>query len=356
MNRMPLSIILAVVVCATLRQASAFTSMQVFGDGVSTTTSNATTQTELFYGKRFCNGRVWVEVLAERQGLSILTNQNLSYFGHESAFMVTNVLNFPAPADASTSLFILWVCNADFVDIINLKHPNPFYPTNMATWTNGINQAISNHFNAVQLLYNKGVRNLMMPNGVDVAKIPYYYFMPPTNKTFVRQRVIEFNLAFSNLLQQVRSTFTNLSVTSPDFFRLMDQMMAQPAGFGMTNTTESAVYDYSYTNFTGPGTNFLFWDQYHPTAKAQEILADTAQQMLSPAKITGISSLNGTNQLSVVNLPIGLNGFVDGTTNLLSWSAGQGFSSTNATQVIAVPVNGPRWFYRLRFPFAWSWP
>jgi hypothetical protein len=338
------------------RTEAAFTSLYVFGDGVSTTTSNVTSQTELFYGKRYCNGRVWVEVLAERQGLTPSTNGNLSYFGHHSAPMVTNVASFAPPADVSTSLFILWVCDADFVDIINIRHANPFFPTNMTIWTNGISQALSNHFTAVQLLYNKGVRTLVMPDGVDVAKIPFYTFMSATNKAFVRQRVIDFNSGFSNLLQQVRVTFPDLTVFSPSFFKLTDLIIAQPAIYGLTNVTESAVYDYNYSSFTGPGTNFVFWDQYHPTAKVQAIMADSAQQLISPARLTGLLPSGASNQLSAASLPVGLPGVVDASTNLATWFQVQNFNTTNASATIGVPASGPKQFYRLRFPFRWVWP
>ncbi len=50
---------------------AAFTSLYIFGDGVSTTTTNHTpTYAPYYYGGRWSNGRVWVEVLAQRQGLS----------------------------------------------------------------------------------------------------------------------------------------------------------------------------------------------------------------------------------------------------------------------------------------------
>jgi phospholipase/lecithinase/hemolysin len=335
---------------------AAFTSLYVYGDGVSTTTSNVTTQSDLFHGKRYCNGRVWVEVLAQRNDLTLSSNNNLSYFGHHSGLMVTNAMNLTPPADANTSLFVLWVCDADFVDIINIRHTTPFYPTNMTIWTNGISQALSNHLTAVQQLYSKGVRSLVMPNGADVTKTPSYFYMPVASKAFVRQRIVEFNSAFSNLVQQLRVSSPGLTIISTDFFALTDQVIAQPANYGLTNSTESAVYDYGYTNFTGPGTNFVFWDQYHPTAKVQEIMADTAQALISPARIGAVTRAGGSNQLTVVNLPIGLSGYVDGTTNFTSWSQAQSFDSTNATQTLTVPINGPRWFYRLRFPFAWSWP
>jgi dihydrodipicolinate synthase/N-acetylneuraminate lyase len=88
------------------------------------------------------------------------------------------------------------------------------------------------------------------------------------------------------------------------------------------------------------------------------VLASVVQQLIAPAQITNLTVLTGNSQLSVASLPIGLNGFVDGTTNLapVNWTSVTNFNSTNATQTIVVPVSGPMQFYRLRFPFAWSWP
>jgi len=48
---------------------TAFTSLYIFGDGVSTTTTNSFAG-PLYYGRRFSNGRVWVEVLAQQLGLT----------------------------------------------------------------------------------------------------------------------------------------------------------------------------------------------------------------------------------------------------------------------------------------------
>ena len=89
-----------------------------------------------------------------------------------------------------------------------------------------------------------------------------------------------------------------------------------------------------------------------------EAFPTTAQQLVSPVKISKVTSLNGSNRLDVANIPIGLNGFVDGRTNLLlgSWTQITNFNSTSATQAMFVPTSGSRRFYRLRFPFAWSWP
>ena len=87
-------------------------------------------------------------------------------------------------------------------------------------------------------------------------------------------------------------------------------------------------------------------------------MADTIQQIISPVTIRSLASLNGSNRLDLANIPIGLNGFVDDRTNVVSgsWTSATNFNSTSATQTVFVRASGPRQSYRLRFPFAWSWP
>jgi hypothetical protein len=66
---------------------------------------------------------------------------------------------------------------------------------------------------------------------------------------------------------------------------------------------------------------------------------------------------NGS-RLEVTNIPFGLTGYVEGRTNLVSgnWTTVTNFNITDPTQTIFVPASGPRQFYRLYFPFSWSWP
>ena len=91
---------------------AAFTNLYVFGDGISTTTNN-TSDRPFYYGKRYSNGRVWVEVLAQRQGLTYDPNKNWSYFYNSCTTMLANVTSFQAPTDVSNDLFVIWVNCAD---------------------------------------------------------------------------------------------------------------------------------------------------------------------------------------------------------------------------------------------------
>ena len=339
---------------AVLTAQAAFNALYVFGDGVSTTTAIIDPSVAyLYYGNRYCNGRVWVEVLAQRQGLTYDSSNNLSYFGQYSPNLVTNVNQFSAPTNADASLFVVWVNDADFVwDMSNI------YPsTSLDTWNNAISNSLANHLTAIQTLYAKGARTLIMPNAVDITDVPEYSGMSAGDRSFVLGRVVYFNAGFATMLNQARASLPGLTIYAPDFFALLEGLVAYPGNYGFINVTSDAIDD-GYTALDGPGANYLFWDYQDPTAKGHEVMADTVQQLISPVTIGNLTLLDGSNRLDIASIPLGLNGFVDGSSDLGAgtWASVTNFNGTSATQAIFVPASDPWQFYRLRFPFDWSWP
>lgn len=338
---------------------SAYTSLYVFGDGVCTTTNGP--GGVYYYGNRYCNGRVWVEVLAQRLGLTYNPNRNWSFFGHYSPNLVTNVGKFLAPSDVNTALFIIWVGNADFVYAISQYAP--YTTNNLAVWTNATNLSLSNHYTAIQMLYAQGARTLVMPNVVDLTKVPFYVGLSAANKSFIRQRIIEFNLGLANRLNQARMAFPNLNIISPDLFTLLEDFLARPGDYGLTNVLSGgqsidALSDSALANksLSGPGANYIFWDYLDPSARAHAALADEIHQLLAPTRIVGLTQLAGSNRLAIANFPFGLSGFVEATTTFAGWTTVQSLPGTNAEASILVPATGSLQFYRLRFPHSWAWP
>jgi len=335
----------------------AFTSLHVFGDGVCSTTNS--TGAPYYYDNRWCNGRTWVEVLSQWQTLSFdITNDNCSFYGHYSPLLVNNVANHTPPPDVGTALYVIWVGNADFVwDVYNLK---PYDSSNLTKWTTTNNVWLSNHFTAVTNLYAKGVRSLIMPNVVDLGKTPTedWSGMTPSDRAFIRERVIEFNTALSSMISNLMASLPGLTIWSPDSFTLFDQVLADPANYGMVHPEVGALFDDSLADksLNGPGAEYVFWDDMHPTARFQMYLADLVQRMLFPVRIGSIATSNGSNLLAAVNVPVGRDGVVQGSTNLVDWPDLQSFESINTTQTIDVPASGPMQFYRLQFTFNWSWP
>lgn len=337
-----------------------FNALYVFGDSISTTTNNIQTfpLSTNYYGYRYSNGRVWVEVLAQRQGLLYESNKNWSYFACYSSDVVTNVSHFNPPANATNSLFVLWVNNADLYDeVVNDG-------TNQAGWTDAINRSQTNHLKAITNLYfAKGMRTLIAPNAADLSKVPAFNAYAQTN--FIRQRCIDYNVAFSNTVSRARTLCPNLKIYVPDIFALVDDVLAHAASYGLTNALKNglsidALSDPVLLNVSlnGPGANHIFWDYLDPSARFHEVIADVAQQTISPVRFASLVPVNTSNRLDLLNVPVGLGGTVLFATNLVqtNWLTNSTFSSLTVTQSVFVsPTNSQR-FYRLKFPWQWTWP
>ena len=402
-----------------------FSSIYVWGDSLSTTTTNNGGASPYYYGQRYSNGRTWVEVLAQRQGLGansitnanwVYSSNNLSYYYHLSSNVVADVGRFNPPANASNCLFVIWVDNADFVaDMLGFGQTPPYGTTNQAAWTAAINQHLINHSNAIVNLYAKGCLSLVAPNAADVTTIPQFNNSGAAYCAFVRRQITSFNASYATMLNQIAASSPGLVIYNPDIFSLLNHVLTNAASYGLTN----ALYDqgngfgpqpidaidaYSYglinnANITNsPGTNYIFWDDTSPTAAMGEVIADFAQQCLSPVQFSRIKQVGGSNRLDVVNMPVGLGGFVDNSTNPVpgSWTLGiTNFTGLTSAQSIFIPTpplpdgfgsgltnisggggvsidpnnpgtnsasgtntffNSAGQFYRLRFPYSWNWP
>ena len=350
---------------------SAFSSIYIFGDGTSATAyATINPGSASYYGYRYSNGRSWIEVFAQRQGFGATSltstnwnysSNNLSFYGHYSYLLVTNVNNFTAPSNATNCLFIVWVANADFVEDISINGTG----TNIVAWTNAVNQHLTNHFRAITNLYAKGMRTLVAPNAVDLMKVPQYNSSPAAYRAFVRQRIIEFNNGYSNRLNQIKAISPGLTIIAPDVFGLLDDLQTNAKNYGLTNVVNfDGTGSYATERFSNPlplnglGTNYVWWGPIAPSARFHEVIADTVQQLLSPVSLADITAVNTSNQLQLVNAPVGMNGIVQflGDLAQTNWQTNSFFTVSNVAQTIFVnPTNSLR-FYRLKFPWQWTWP
>jgi phospholipase/lecithinase/hemolysin len=389
---------LCLVASTSLSASGAFSSLYVFGDTLSATAdtnpNSGSPGPPSYYGYRWSNGRVWVEVLAQRQGLTLANANNDSYWDHGSGQTLTDINNFTAPGNVANDLFIVWVCNADTFDAATdvSDSSSSDYNTLLNIFINDNIQSQANHLQIITRLYAKGVRTLIMPNAVDISKIPAYN--QGTATAVLHAGCIDYNTRFVNTINQAMASCPGLQIYTPDYYTLLNSVLANPKNYGLSNVllggySIDAIDNYSpnVPPLNGAANNYIYWDPQDPTAKLHEIIADVAQQIISPSQISDLTVLNGSNRLDVVNLPVGLNGFVLGCTNLSvgGWASVTNFSSTSLNQSIFVnaaplppsvppsgsggssdpnnPTNGtyfagfnPAQFYELKFPFAWSWP
>ena len=183
------------------------------------------------------NGRVWVEVLAQRQGLIYDTNKNNSYFDHNSSILVTDINNFTAPTDVTNDLFIVWVCNADTFDAVNV-----IYDTIQTTYGTiaANNQSQTNHLQIITNLYAKGVRTLIMPNAVDISRIPAFNAGTSVQMTCTPGALIIMP-KFSNTINQARALCPDLKIYTPDYYTLLNNVLTNAAYYGLTNALSQGI-------------------------------------------------------------------------------------------------------------------
>lgn len=355
----PLLLALLLAFVSLPRAAASFSSIYTFGDGVCSTTGNSSPG---YYGNRYCNGKVWIEVLSNWQGVDYVATENVSYFGHDSTSLKSSVNAFSAPADAATSLFIVWCNDADFVEISGLiPTPYSFYPSN---WTYYRNLSVANYTAAITTLYDKGARLIVAPNAVDIMRTPFYNFLASTDRAYVRSQVMAYNTEFEAAMADLMTSKPGLKILCPDTFTFFDQVISNPASFGLVNPYpyNSGLLDSGSTGLNGPGASFVFWDDYHPTAKFQMFLADFIQQVVSPVTVNSVSMAAGMVQMQLANVPFDRAGSVQGSANLSPpWSTALSIdesfvSGGSTTKDYSFPSSGGECFYRAGFPVVWTWP
>ena len=335
-----------------------FSSIYVFGDGVSNTNVQPEGGGADYYGTRYCNGRVFVEVLAGWQGVTFDPAKNLSYFGHVSEELLANLATFPAPADAAQSLFIVWNNDADYVDAILSDISLPF--GDLTPWNDLRTRSIADHLSAVATLYDKGARKIVMPLAVDVMSVPNFNAVGESDRAFARQRIVEYNAQFKTAISGLMASKPGLEIVMPDTFAFFDQVLADPGAFGLVDFEDENAggLDSGDPALDGAGAQYVFWDDFHPTAKFQMHLAAFFQQIISPVKVNNLSLSGGNVQIQVANIPLGRDGVILGSANLQPpWAQDAAIDEDLlTTQTFVFPANGPRRFYRVAFPVVWTWP
>src|SRR2546427_273302 len=144
--------------------AFAFDAIYAFGDSLTDTGNNPAPDTLYFQG-RYSNGPLWIEYLSTQLGLTYNPADNHAQSGGETSNALDQVRQFTAPANASRSLFVVWAGGNDFIHNFGKGVDDPF-------WNNLIAQSVANLSNAVSVLYAGGARVIVVPNQVDLSRIP----------------------------------------------------------------------------------------------------------------------------------------------------------------------------------------
>ena len=314
---------------ATATAGYSFTAVYAFGDSLTDTGRNPAGTG--YYMGRYSNGPLWIEYLSAMLGIPYNASNNLAISGSTTSNLLAQIATMPPSTHLSSALCTVWSGPNDFV-------ANEGNGLNSAAWAVTISNMVFNITNAVGTLYTNGAREVIVGNMANLGQTPYLSSYPPSFAAYIDTQVALFNSTLASEVTNLMEGSPGLRVYLMNANQLGVQVYNSPASYGFTVVNIGALDDPSLTNksFNGPGADYLFWDDIHPTTKMHGYISDQAYSLVG----VGLNlTASGTGQsLTISNLYPGFQYSVQGSTNLVTWTNYQTFtaSSTNLT----IPVSG----------------
>lgn len=244
-------------------------------------------------GHHFSNGATWVEQLARSMGLAgsvrpaflapdpTATNYavggarahedfiNLNLSTQVDAFLQqTGSL---APADA---LYTIEMGGNDIRDAL-VAYPSGSGPI--------LHDAIMSIAVNIQTLYTAGARTFLVWRAPDVGMTPAIRrlnIISPGAAYLASQLTQGFNAGLDGAVAQLKA-LPGIRIVQLDAYRLLNDLVASPVAFGLTNVTTACVTP-NVAPFTCESPDeYLFWDGIHPTKAVHAIIALEAGSVLA---------------------------------------------------------------------------
>jgi phospholipase/lecithinase/hemolysin len=259
-----------------------FTRILIFGDSLTDTgnfyrLSGGYPPPPYFEG-RFCNGPLWVEYLAAELGMQYEPADNFAVAGATTGTSNSNdgpgrqfpglldeiasFINDGGVTEPERALYVVAAGANDFsVGLAAGASPQTIIE-------NGVNNTLA----GVQRLRESGARFIIVMNVPDLGVTPLA--LNSGNGALLTQLSKAYNQVLGIALDRLAQA--GIPTMRLDAFAVLDKMVQDPAAYGFSNVSVPFL-------LAPPGTSpdgFLFWDPFHPTTKAHEVLAEEAMNQL----------------------------------------------------------------------------
>ncbi|MFG1413229.1 autotransporter domain-containing protein [Xanthobacter sp. VTT E-85241] len=284
----------------------------------------------LYYKGHFSNGQVWVEYLSKLNNLPYNADRNLAWGGAVTGTPYSNALaavvqhleqqvgqfddkitgikrawydprsNVPAePASSygNKPLITFWIGGNNFRQQIEdtnwytfISNRTAYYSTlgtqkeillkNIPDDLRTINATINNRKDIAQL-----GATYYVPTIADVSTTPKFIGLSDADRLPLSATIKDTNRELKARLYNLGDEFTQANAQTRlvviDSAALLAEVQRNPTAFGFKNARDNCVDSETgkYTNGCSAANvgDYLFWDQFHPTTKAHEMIAQYAQ-------------------------------------------------------------------------------
>ena len=236
-------------------------------------------QSPPYYMGRFSNGPVWVENLAPKLGFAFNGATDYAYGGAQTG-SANDAAGLPGMKQQLTSLLKTYPTGDPAALYVVWGGANDYLAGGTDTTT-----PVNNLTGYVRSLAATGARNFAVPNLPDLGQTPGY--RNTATAASLTQRALAHNANLAAALQTLRTQLPTCNILLFDVYAEFNRILANPAAYGFTNTTDQAMQ----ATGANPDT-YLFWDTVHPTAAAHRLIAADAYALLYPS-VSGAALLEG---------------------------------------------------------------
>lgn len=170
-------------------------------------------------------------------------------------------------------LYIAWAGPNNFLD--NLAGSNLDDPALLTE------QGAEDLIASITGLISLGARNIVVPNLLNLGRLPISSLFRSEATAITHLFNGELALALGNLAFEAgQSGSTALEV---DLFARGEQIAADPQQFGIADPSNPLISFVANAQLPPDALGFFFWDEFHPTTQAHELLAETIFNTLTGA-------------------------------------------------------------------------
>ncbi len=228
----------------------------------------------------YSNGPVWSQQFAQMAGFSatpsLLGGNNYAFGG---ARIGSTSTSFPVSLPGQVALFLGSHPTAPGDALYIIEGGGNDVRDAFAAVAGGgsasaiINAYITNMVGMLTSLYNAGGRDFVVWNNADLSVSPAIKSLnDPAAVTLALNLTTTMNGQLNTALDSV-SLNPGLVLTRFDIFGLVNQIVANPANFGLTNASDPCAVDPACVGNATTASGYFFWDGIHPTTAADAIIA-----------------------------------------------------------------------------------